>query len=282
MLIAQITDIHLGFETDKPAEFNRQRLDLVVRALLDGPNQPDLLLVTGDLTDKGDIDSYRRCVEALAHCPFPVYPCLGNHDLRENFIQSVPHVPTADGFVQYCIPLEGLRLIVLDTLEEGRHGGGFCEVRAAWLKARLAEDGDTPTIIVMHHPPMDVGIEWMSTDPAEPWVARFADAIAGHGQIRAILCGHLHRPIAAVWKGVTVIVSPATAVQLALNLTPIDPEQPDDRPMVIADPAGYALHRWTEHGLVTHFDIVQDHVVLAKFDAGMQELVRDLIDERPH
>ena len=27
MLIAQITDIHLGFDPDNPAEFNRKRLD---------------------------------------------------------------------------------------------------------------------------------------------------------------------------------------------------------------------------------------------------------------
>jgi hypothetical protein len=30
MLVAQITDIHLGFEPDTPGEFNRQRLDDVI------------------------------------------------------------------------------------------------------------------------------------------------------------------------------------------------------------------------------------------------------------
>jgi len=282
MLIAQITDVHLGFEPGNSDEFNRQRLDLVVRALCDGPNRPDLLLVTGDLADKGDVESYLRLTEALDPCPFPVYPCLGNHDLRDNFADSIPHAPLVDGFLQYCIALDGLRIVVLDTLEEGRHGGGFCAVRATWLTARLAEEPDTPTIIVMHHPPMDAGIDWMSTHSDEPWVARFAGAIAGHGQIQAILCGHLHRPIVAPWKGVTVIVCPATSGQLALDLRPIDPEMPDDRTMVIADPPGYALHRWTGGGLVTHFDAVQEHAVLAKFDATMQPLVRHLFEERPH
>ncbi len=148
------------------------------------------------------------------------------------------------GFAQYCIALEGLRIIVLDTLETGRHGGGFCEVRSAWLKARLAEQRDTPTVIVMHHPPLDVGIAWMDPGPDQPWIARFADAIAGHRQIRAIWCGHLHRPITASWKGITVTICPATAAELSLDLNPIDPDRPDDRPMVNADPPGYALHRW--------------------------------------
>ena len=47
MLIAQITDVHLGFEPDNPAEFNRKRLDQVLRILCDGPNRPDVLLATG-------------------------------------------------------------------------------------------------------------------------------------------------------------------------------------------------------------------------------------------
>ena len=34
MLIAQVTDIHLGFQPDDPAEMNRKRFDEVVESLL--------------------------------------------------------------------------------------------------------------------------------------------------------------------------------------------------------------------------------------------------------
>ena len=61
----------------------------------------------------------------------------------------------------------------------------------------------------------------------------------------------------------------------------MDPDAPDNRPMIIADAPAYALHRWTEHGLVTHFETAGDHATLAKFDAGMQPLVRMLMAERP-
>lgn len=281
MLIAQITDIHLGFEPDNPAEFNRKRLDQVLRHLIDGPNRPDILLATGDLVDRGDADSYRRLANALSACPFPVFLCMGNHDDRENFATFFPQTPLVDGFVQYVVPLDGLRLVVIDTLEPGRHGGAFCSVRANWLRARLEEEPDTPTVIVMHHPPIEVGIEWMNTHPGEPWVTCFSDAIAGHRQVQALVCGHLHRPIVAPWKGTTVAICPSTAPQVALDLSPIDPENPDGRPMIIADPPAFALHRWTEHGLVTHFDTSDEHVMLAKFDEKMQPLVRALVSERP-
>ena len=74
MLIAQITDIHIGFDPDNPAEYNRKRLDEVLDVLIEGPNRPDLLLATGDITDRGDADSYRRLATAFSRCPFPVWP----------------------------------------------------------------------------------------------------------------------------------------------------------------------------------------------------------------
>jgi 3',5'-cyclic-AMP phosphodiesterase len=281
MLIAQITDIHLGFEPDNPSEFNRKRLDQVLRVLIDGPNRPDMLLATGDLVDRGDAASYRRLANALSVCPFPVHYCMGNHDDRAHFSAQFPDVPVVDGFLHYVVPLDGRRLVVVDTLDPGRHGGAFCDVRAAWLKARLAEEPDMPTLIVMHHPPVEVGIEWMNTHPDEPWVARFSDAIAGHGQVQALVCGHLHRPIVAPWNGTTVTICPSTAPQVALDLSPIDLDAPDNRPMIIADPPAYALHRWSAHGLVSHFDTADEHVMLAKYDDALQPLVRSLIEERP-
>jgi 3',5'-cyclic AMP phosphodiesterase CpdA len=280
LLIAQITDLHIGFVPDTPDEANRQRLDTVIDTFIEGPNRPDILMVTGDIADRGDEDSYRRTASILARCPFPVYPCLGNHDNRENFRKTFPQVPVNDGFVQYCIRLEGLRLIVLDTLEVGRHGGGFCADRARWLKTQLETDRLTPTVIVMHHPPLDAGIAWMSGGDDEPWVRRFVETIHGHAQILAIWSGHLHRPIASSWHGVTVTVCPASAAQLALDLRPIDPDVPDDRAMITADPPGYALHRWHNGRLVSLFDTAEPHGTLAKYDASMQPLVQHLAHER--
>ena len=281
MLIAQITDIHLGFDPGNPDELNRQRLDTVLRALIEGPNRPDLLLATGDLTDHGDSDSYRALADAFGQCPFPVWPCMGNHDDRENFAAIFPDIPQQGGFIHYVIPLPGRRIIMLDTLEPGRHGGAFCEARTRWLAERLDEDSATPTLIVMHHPPVEVGIDWMNTHPDEPWVQRFAATIEGRPNIVALICGHLHRTITAPWKGTSVAICSSTAPQLALDLRPMDPAAPDGRPMIIADAPAYALHRWTGEGLVTHFETAGDQATLAKFDNGMQPLVQMLMNERP-
>lgn len=281
MLIAQITDIHLGFDPDNPAEFNRKRLDQVVRTLCDMEPKPDLLFATGDLVDRGDVDSYRRLRRALAIVPCPIWLCVGNHDVRENFLDVFPNMPTANGFIQYVVDHGPLRFIVLDTLEDGRHGGGFCAIRSAWLRARLAEEPGKPTVIVLHHPPIETGIEWMTTDPDEPWVRELEGALEGHDQVVGLICGHIHRSIVTSWAGRQLAICPSTAPQVALTLAPMNPDAPDGRPMIIADPPAYALHHWNGRALVSHFDTTDEHVVLARYDRSMQPLVRSLLAERP-
>jgi 3',5'-cyclic-AMP phosphodiesterase len=282
LLIAQVTDIHLGFDPDNPAEFNRKRLDQVLRHLNDGPNRPDLLLATGDLTDHGDAASYKRLANAFSVCNFPVHMCLGNHDIRDNFSAQFADVPVVDDFVQYVLETGGIRIIMLDTLEEGRHGGAFCEIRASWLRTTLAQDRSTPTVIVMHHPPVEVGIAWMNTHPEERWVSNFTQAIAGAPNIKGIICGHVHRSIVVPWGGTAVAICSSTAPQVTLDLNPIDPDKPDNRPMIIADQPAYALHFWNGRELVSHFDSAGDHVMLAKYDGYLQPLIKQLIGERPN
>lgn len=278
MLIAQITDIHLGFDPGNPTEFNRKRLDQTLKRICDFEPQPDLLLATGDLTDKGDGDSYRRLKTALGACHCPVWPCMGNHDNRDGFAEYFPDIPTHDGFVQYVVDEDEkpLRLIILDTLEPGRHGGAFCEIRAEWLKARLAEETEKPTVVVLHHPPIETGIDWMTADPDADWIARLREAMDGATNVVGMIAGHIHRPIMTVWNGFQLSVCPSTAPQVALDLREIDPESPDKRPMIVADPPAFALHYWNGRQLVTHWDDADDHVELARFDRTMQPLIRFL------
>ena len=281
MLIAQITDIHLGFDAGNPDEFNRQRLDSALRSLREMAPRPDLLLATGDLADAGDdSESYARLKLAFANLPFPVYYALGNHDGREAFRANFPEAPMADGFLQYAIEDYELRILVLDTLEEGRHGGAFCETRAAWLRERLAEAPGRPTLIVLHHPPIESGLSWMTEDPEASWVERLEAIVAAHGNVVGLIAGHLHRPVVTTWAGTTLAICPSTAPQVALDLEAIDPDEPDGRPMIVADPPYYALHLWDGRRLISHFDTAVEHIVLARFGPELQPLVRMLMAEK--
>lgn len=280
MLIAQITDVHIGFDRGNPDEHNMQRLRAVLKRLAEAPSRPDMLLLTGDLTESGDAESFARLAEAVSECPFPIWPMVGNHDDRDTLLDAFPHTPSEGGFIHYPLECDGFRMLLLDTLEPGRHGGQFCEARASWLKAQLAAHPDTPTIIVMHHPPFESGIAWLDSAADEPWIVRFGEAVAGHSQVRAIISGHLHRTIHTLWGGISLTVCPSTAPLVALDLTPIDPDRPDGRAMITDELPGYALHRWDGERLISHFESVGDWDVLASYNDALQAVVRLMQEER--
>lgn len=279
LLIAQITDIHIGFDAGNPEEMNRTRLDAVLREIAAMPRQPDLIVASGDLTENGVIEDYRTLKGLFDRCGVPVLPMMGNHDVRETFREIFPEVPTHDGFVQYAVDTGPLRLVLLDTLEYGRHGGGFCDTRAAWLEARLAET-DRPVVVFLHHPPMQTGIDWMTIAADEPWAAKVEEVIARHGNVVAVLAGHIHRPIIAAWAGTRVSVCPSTAPQVALDLREIDPASPDGRAMIIAEPPGYGLHLWNGQTLISHYGVADVHPVLAAYTPQLQPMVQDFLEER--
>ncbi|MBB6227144.1 3',5'-cyclic AMP phosphodiesterase CpdA [Polymorphobacter multimanifer] len=279
MLIAQVTDIHLGFQPDDPAELNRKRFDDVVKTLLALSPRPDLLLATGDITEHGTIASYETFKALCDALPFPTLPALGNHDDRGNFFKVFPDSPRVGGFLQYCYDAGPLRVVVLDTLEEGRHGGSLDAGRAAWLDARLAEDA-RPTIVVLHHPPIETGNGWMTEDLDAGWVERLRAVVEKHSHIIRLVTGHLHRAIVTGWGGTTLAVCPSSAPQVAIDFRELDPEMPDGRDMIVAEGPGFALHYWTGRDLVTHFGSGGEHPVLARYNARMQPTVRHILAER--
>lgn len=280
MLIAQITDIHIGFEPDRPDELNRLRFAAVLRHLLHAPTPPAVLVASGDLTDRADDDSFDYLAGLFAECPFPVLPLVGNHDSREGVLRAFPDTPSVDGFVHYTVELDGLRLVLLDTFEPGRHGGAFCEARRDWLNAELARMPDTPTLIFMHHPPVVAGIPWMDPGADEAWLANFADALAGHGQVVAIHCGHLHRPLTTSFAGVPLSVCPSTAPAVALDLREMDLDDPDGRDLITTEPPVYALHRWDGARLTSHYQPVSGYSVLAHYDEKLGPMLQEMFEER--
>lgn len=278
MIIAQITDLHLGFDgKDKPCQ-NTKRLRHVIHELNHLKLPPDIVLVTGDLVEKGADWSYKKVKEELAALKAPYFLALGNHDKRSAFSEVFPNFPLTDGFLQYTIEDWPLRLIILDSLKEGRHGGDFCERRADWLQERLAEDNERPTLIVMHHPPIETGIAWMTASYEDAWVKRLRSVISAQDNIVLIICGHIHRIIFKAFAGTTVSVAQAVAPQVKLELAQIDPAVPDDRVLLVDTLAGYSLHHWTDGVLTTHHANAPQGRPIVRYDEKHAFVVRKTLD----
>ena len=278
MIIAQITDLHLGFDgEDNPCE-NTKRLRHVIHDLNQMQRQADIVLVTGDLVESGADWAYRKLKTELAALEAPYFLALGNHDKRSAFSDIFPEFPLTNGFLQYTIEDWPVRIIVLDSLGEGRHGGNFCETRAAWLKETLAEDKNRPTLIAMHHPPIETGIAWMTASDEDAWVRRIREIVSGQDNIIQIICGHIHRIIFKAFAGTMVSVSRAVAPQVKLELAEIDPETPDGRILLIDAIAGYGLHHWTQGQLTTHHASAPEGRPIVRYDEKHAFVVRKTLD----
>jgi len=87
MLIAQLTDLHIGFDLDNPDELNVRRLASAIDYLKALTVKPDHVFLSGDLTDHGDLKSYTQLKRLIEGCNFPVHLCVGNHDDRSHLKQ---------------------------------------------------------------------------------------------------------------------------------------------------------------------------------------------------
>jgi hypothetical protein len=95
-----------------------------------------------------------------------------------------------------------------------------------------------------------------------------------------MIAGHVHRPIATSFAGKPLSICCSTAPWVALDLEDIDPQRPDGRPLIVADPPAFALHYWNGERLLSHFDVAGPRNVLASYDSNAMPMIRDFIGER--
>ena len=262
LTIAQITDLHVTTPEDLlNKNRNEERLRAVLAAIHQLHPRPVAIVASGDLVDRATLPEYLELRETLKDVEIPIYFGLGNHDARAPFLEvfAGPFARTDEnGFVQYAVDFEDLRVIMCDTLDEGRSGGAFCDRRATWLARTLDARPDTPTLLMLHHPPVASGIAWMDPPEDVAWIETLAGVLRGRSQIRTIAAGHLHRGFVTTFAGHLLAASPATSIQLTLNLSPIDVTHADGREILVNEPPAYLLHMWDKGELVSHTGVAGD------------------------
>ncbi len=227
MKIIHITDTHIVPEGETifgldPAE----RLGAVIDDVRARHADADLVVISGDLADRGDDVSYKRFGSLLEHLPMPVRLMIGNHDSRANFAACFPDTTVDEaGFVQsvFDLPDGGGRLLFLDTNEPGWSGGRYCDQRLAWLTARLEEADERPAYVFMHHPPFSLGVpHFEKIILAEP--ERLLQVLESHkGGVRHLFFGHVHIPVSGVSSaGIPFTAGRGCNHQIVLDLIEAD------------------------------------------------------------
>tara|TARA_R110000764_G_scaffold198866_3_gene284217 strand:- start:27425 stop:28201 length:777 start_codon:yes stop_codon:yes gene_type:complete len=251
MLIAQISDTHVLTEGRRLAD--RFETGAAYARLIDSlehlTTAPDLILFSGDLGEDATPEEYADIGAGLRRLTCPVLVVPGNHDARAPMIAALPDYvqTTPSGHICAFDNSRDLAIIGLDTLVEGKPHGELCADRLSWLSERLDDCADKPVLLFMHHPPMVTGLKDMDSMGLLSGGEELARLIADHGQVQAILCGHMHRAIHGSCGGAPVRVSPSASHQVAFDLR-------DGQPYRFTDePPQYMMHLWSpERGLVSH------------------------------
>ncbi|MEM9426923.1 MAG: phosphodiesterase [Pseudomonadota bacterium] len=247
-----MTDLHLTPGTERiagrdPLEWFQGGLAHAARHHPDA----DRLILTGDLTDHGDAESYEKLGDALTDVPWPVSFLLGNHDKRDTFRAAFHDCPTdPNGFVQSTVDLGNVRAIMLDSLDEDgatvQDAGHLSEDRLQWLSAQLREAGETPCLLFLHHPPMKIGytamdgIRLLNEDA-------FWDAVRT-GPVTHVFAGHVHRNLTAITHGKPVTLFKSVCFQIQMMLGADGFGQPTD------DSGGYGIVLTDGPNTTVHFE----------------------------
>ncbi|CAM2158713.1 3',5'-cyclic adenosine monophosphate phosphodiesterase CpdA (plasmid) [Pararobbsia alpina] len=240
--IAQLSDIHVrphGVLYEDAVDSNAMFL-AAVNSLNRVRPEPDLIVISGDLTDEGTEDEYRKLRELLAGISRPFVVIPGNHDNRDRLRTAFPDhewLPTT-GPLSFALDVGDVRLVALDTSVPGLHHGELDVESLAWLDTELAEHRGQAVVIVMHHPPFMTGIPYLDIYGLRNADA-FATVLSRHNNVDRILAGHVHRSMQTRLGSVPVITCPSTATQIALRV------EAHAQPASFLEPPAYMLHRWT-------------------------------------
>ena len=180
--------------------------------------RPDIVLATGDLTERGSPHEYRRLRSILGRLEIPHFLIPGNHDDRESLRRAFRdhrYLRTFASHASFAIEAWPLRIIGLDSTTPGRGGGFVDDERLAWLDANCVR---TPAgqrslrCIIRPFAPACRG--WMPTVLRTPTAsARRAGASADRADHRR---PSAHGPDPAM-EGAVACTAPSTSPQFVLG-----------------------------------------------------------------
>lgn len=240
MLIAQVSDIHASSEND-----HLQRFERVLTWLAD--LQPDILVLTGDLTDDGWREGYQQIAERLERQNYPSLILPGNSDDRHLMAMiwgSVGRSDTPTQALHFSHQAGELRLIGLDSTVD-RQDYGSVNGHLEWLDKQLNDAGNSPALLFMHHHVFESGIPTLDES-----MCRGVDLLEtliknAPARLLAIATGHVHRPVAGTFAGLPAYicgsVCPANPVWFGTeNIPPV------------AEPPALMIHRYVNNRLTSH------------------------------
>ena len=217
--IAFVSDTHVNLRTNEPGTAYNRQFDQAIAAI--NAAKVDLILIGGDLTDGGTQEQMALFKRKVKQLKAPVLFVAGNHDVGHAGNADRPITITPKRvklFSQKLGPnwfagekagvlIIGINSCLFET--------GFKEEKEQWkfLEKELASRRSEPVLLLEHYPLFLKAAE----EPAHglwnvhPEPRKRLMALLQQGGVRAVLSGHLHRPIINRLDGILFLGNGATA-----------------------------------------------------------------------
>ena len=209
--IVQITDTHIfADEKDTFDDVDTQAsLNEVVNLARDNDWPVDAILATGDLVHDARTIAYERLLEVFTSIEEPVFCLPGNHDAPDlmHKLLNTNNVHTSKS-----IEIGSWLIIMLDSFLLNTHAGQLQQQELDLLGELLGKHRDKHVLVCLHHPPVEIGSDWMDrmrlNNPQD-----FFAILDKYHHVKAVLWGHIHQEFNAELNGVRLLASPSTCVQ---------------------------------------------------------------------
>ncbi|MBR0370354.1 MAG: metallophosphoesterase [Methanobrevibacter sp.] len=196
-IIAHISDLHIS-----DTAFDEE---VFMEAVAEINNlKPDMIILTGDLTNDGYYREFQQAVKYLDMFEAPLFAVPGNHDARNLGHQSFEELI---GENSWKLTKENdFTVIGLDSSSPDEDWGHVGKPQRMWMEHQLDQCviNDLSSIVALHHhviPIPDTGRERNILSDA----GEILKILTTH-EVDLILCGHKHVP--HVWKiNETVVVN---------------------------------------------------------------------------
>ncbi|MEG3838907.1 3',5'-cyclic-AMP phosphodiesterase [Microcoleus sp. herbarium14] len=219
LLVAQITDTHLFAEFDRTWKgiSTAHTLKTVLEHLQQIQPQPDLLLLTGDLSQDETPESYEILASLISPLKIPAYWIPGNHD-NVSVMQQILDKPFLSP--EKSFQVGNWQFLLLSSVEAGCDGGRLSPESLDWLEAQLQQTGDRPVTIALHHHALPIASEIMDGMMLHN-ADEFLAIVDRYPQVKIVLCGHIHQEFQQQRGSVTYLGTPSTCIQLLPKSHPI-------------------------------------------------------------
>ncbi len=176
--------------------------------------EPEVQAKIRDVTVRDYEAAYEVFHDLVSRLVVPVHFVMGNHDRRVPFRRVVlKESQPWDRPYYYAFGAGRYRICILDSLAPGKNPGHLGHPQLAWMRKELREHADQPSLIVVHHHVMPVGVPWLDEQMLTRAEA-FWEAVREAGSVAAVLCGHVHLEHEDTRDGVPVFTTPSTCFQI--------------------------------------------------------------------